>query len=132
MEVTGVVVHLPDLDDGVANGIAMRIEDSAGQVRNVADGRRDRIVDDEQIVVGIERQVIGIERPFRLRRRAHELFGEDAGGIKRACGEGGGAEAEACKEAAAGVEVCIHGMAFRYWYPGATIVLWREGVVFFH
>ena len=54
------------------------------------------VVDDEQIVVGIERQLIGIKRAFGLRRRERERFGKGAGR-----GEEGGGEAKSRQEAAA-------------------------------
>lgn len=39
-----------------------------------ADSRRDRIVDDQQVVVGVERQFVGIERSFSLPRRLGQRF----------------------------------------------------------
>src|SRR5437016_4680866 len=53
VEVDSTVVYLPDLDDGPRDGISVRAEDAAGQVGDVADGRRDRVIDDHQIVVGV-------------------------------------------------------------------------------
>ena len=68
VEVDAVGVALPDLDDGVADRVALGVEDAAGQVRDLADGRRDGVVDDDQVVVGVERQLVGVERPLGLAR----------------------------------------------------------------
>ena len=70
VQIDAVVVHLPDFDQGVADGRAARIEDAAAQVGDLADGRSDAVVDDDQVVVRVERQVIRIERAFGLPRRA--------------------------------------------------------------
>src|SRR5688572_18115374 len=66
MQVRSVVIALPDFDGRIANRLAPRVEDTAGEMRNLADGGRDPVVDDEQIIVRVERQLIGIERPFGL------------------------------------------------------------------
>ena len=71
--VAGVQVHLvgvalPDLDGRIPHGAPGRAQDAAGQVRDLADGRGDVIVDDDQVVVGIERQLVRVERPFRQGR----------------------------------------------------------------
>ena len=61
-----VVVALPNLDDCVAERLAIGVENPAAEVRDLADRGRDAVVDEEQIVVGIERQLVGIERPLGL------------------------------------------------------------------
>ena len=40
-----------------------------------------RVVDDDQVVVGVERQMIRIERAFGLPRRERERFGERTGHV---------------------------------------------------
>ena len=45
-------------------------------MRDLSDRRRDRIVNNDEIVVGIERQLVGIERPLGLPR------GNDAAGLR--------------------------------------------------
>ena len=84
-----MAVDLPDLDEGVADRVAPGVEDPAAQVGDLADGRRDAVVDDQQVVVGVERQLVGIERPLGLGRRPDQLVGEDA----RASVNGGRARA---------------------------------------
>ena len=61
-------------------GLPVGVEDPAGQVGDLADGRGDAVVDDDQVVVGVERQLVGVERPLGQRRGAGELLGEQAAG----------------------------------------------------
>ena len=44
-------------------GLPDGLEHAAGQVRDFADGRRDVVVDDDQIVIGVERHLVGIKGP---------------------------------------------------------------------
>ena len=78
MKIDAVIVYLPDLDDGILDGRAARVQDAAGEVGNVAHGRRDRIIDDDQVIVGIERQLVRIEGPLGQAGGARKLFGEGA------------------------------------------------------
>ena len=55
VDVGAVDVGLPDLDERVANGRAVLGEQPAGEMRDLADGRRQPVVDDQEIVVGVER-----------------------------------------------------------------------------
>ncbi len=53
-------------------------------VRDLAYGRRDRVIDNDEVVVRVQRQLLGIERPFRdpsraPQSRAHQLFRKRAG-----------------------------------------------------
>ena len=73
------VIDLPDLDECVANGAATRIQDSARQMGDLTHGRRDRIIDDQQVVIGVEREFVGIKRAFGLGRRAYQFLGKYAG-----------------------------------------------------
>src|SRR6476646_3987276 len=59
-DVGAVVVRLPDLDEGAADGRAVLIEHAAAHPGDGSDCGRDGVVDDDQIVVEIERQFIGI------------------------------------------------------------------------
>ena len=89
MQIHAVAVDLPDLDEGVANRRAGRGQNPPAQVRDDADRRRHAVPDDDQIVIGVERESIRIERPFSLPRRERELFseqprnGEEVGSRKR-------------------------------------------------
>jgi len=81
-------------------------------VRDLTDRGCNAIIYDDEVVVGIERQVVGIKRPFRLTRRERELFGEEA--AKQAGrAERRGSESHAAKKKAAGLERrgFIHGHA---------------------
>ena len=85
VEVDALAIDLPDLDDGVADRVAFRIEQAAGEVGDLADGGGDAVVDDEKIVVGIEWEVGGVERTFGLFGGERELFGEGTGRGERQC-----------------------------------------------
>ena len=78
VEVSALVIGLPDFDQGIAHRIAMFVEDATGQPSDLADGRRDAVVHDDEVVVRIERQLVGIERTLRLLRRACQRLGESA------------------------------------------------------
>ena len=106
LEVDAVTVALPEFDDRVANRVAMGVEDPAAQMRHVPHGGSDGIVDDEQVIVGIERQLGRVIWPFLDARRAGQFLGEGTAGC-----EGRGAEGErAEKSAAAGKH---HGVVHR-------------------
>ena len=56
----------------------MLVKDPTRQPGDLADRRRDAVVHDDEIVVGIERQLVGIERPLGLLRCARQRLGERA------------------------------------------------------
>ena len=66
VNVDTVFVDLPDLDNCVADRFFSEAENTASQVRHVANGWGDSVVNDQQVVVDVERQLIGIERTFCL------------------------------------------------------------------
>src|SRR5207248_11624056 len=68
-----------DFDHGIFDGAARVVENLAGQVRDLADGRRRRVADLDQIVVLIQREPRRVERAFRQSRGAGQLFGKQAG-----------------------------------------------------
>src|SRR6266511_5600129 len=76
MKVSPAVVALPNFDDCVPNRFACGTEDSSAHVGNLAHARSQRVVDDDQIVVGIERQMIWVERAFGLTWRENQLLRE--------------------------------------------------------
>jgi hypothetical protein len=76
VEIGAVIVGLPDLDQRISHRLAMLVEDASGQPGDLADGRRDAVVHDDQVVVGIERELVGIERTLGLLRRARQSLGE--------------------------------------------------------
>ena len=84
VQVDALGVALPDLDQGVADRVALGVEDPAGQVGDLADGRGDAVVDDEQVVVGVERELVRVERPLGLGRGAGQLLGEQPAGGEQA------------------------------------------------
>ena len=48
------------------------------------DGRGDPVVDDDQVVVGVQRQLVRVERTFGPGRRGGELLGEQPRVVKKA------------------------------------------------
>ncbi len=74
MEIGAILVYLPDLDDAVPHGFSPRVEDFSAEMRDLAHGRRDRVVDDEQIVISVQRKFVGIKRTLGLPRRPHQCF----------------------------------------------------------
>src|SRR5262249_22120881 len=96
----------PDLDLGVPDRVSVPIEDATGQVGDLADGRREGVVDEDQVIVAIEGEPVRVEGPFGQRRGAGERFGGPAAGLE----EGGAERPE--EEAAIGMfERCGHGCA---------------------
>src|SRR6185369_4665121 len=79
MEVNAIAVALPDFDEGVPDGIAAAIQDAAAQVSDFADGRGEAVIDDDEVIIGVERQFVRVKRAFGLGGRAQELLGEGAG-----------------------------------------------------
>ena len=94
VQIHALVVHLPDFHERVANRLTARVQNPSAEVGDVTKSRRDAIIDDDEVVIGVERQVVGIERPFRLARRAHEFISEESGN-----GEKRGSETQAANEA---------------------------------
>ena len=76
VDVGAVVVDLPDLDQGVPDRVALGVENTAEKMGHFAHGRSDRVVDDQEVVVGVERELVGIERPLSLRGRPHQFVRE--------------------------------------------------------
>src|SRR4051794_9688055 len=95
MQVHTAAVHLPDLDHGITERAATCRENATAQVCDLADGWCDRVVDDQQVIVGIEWQLIGVKGPFGKPRRSCQLLGEGA-----ANAECGNAECKAAAEKA--------------------------------
>ena len=64
LEVRAVLVALPDLNDRIAERFSPGVEEPATEVRDLADGGGDRVVDFQQVVVGVERKFLRKERPL--------------------------------------------------------------------
>src|SRR5262249_23185868 len=84
VDVHRIGVALPDLDGGVANRRPRGPEDAAGEVSDLTHGRGDLVVNDEQVVVCVEREFVRIEGAFGEGGRTEQLVGEQpAGGEER-------------------------------------------------
>ena len=74
--------HLPDLDQGVADRVALGVEDAAGQVGDLADGRGDRVVDDRAGRCRCRAAACPGRTAPRSAGRPDQLLGEGAAGRK--------------------------------------------------
>ena len=102
MEIGPIVVALPDFHHRVAKRLAVGAQDFAREVRDGPDRGGELVVDDNQVVIGIEREFVRVKRPFRLSRRAGELRGECTGLPVIREPEGGSAAGGSGEEMAAG------------------------------
>ena len=76
-EVGRHAIDLPDLNNCVADRFAVGPKDAAAQVSNFPNGRGCRVVDNDQVVVRVERKLVRIKRALgHPWRRPHERFGE--------------------------------------------------------
>ena len=101
MEVGAKVINLPDFDERVAKWRAGGVENLPAQMGDNADRGRDRIVDDQKVIVGVQRKMVGIERPLGglgCADTALEFLGEDAALEEPGRGRGGDGEAERGEE----------------------------------
>src|SRR5262245_10616830 len=78
MQIDSVAINLPDLDHSVSNRTSLGIEQLASEMRDLSNRRRNAVVDDDQIVVRIEREPVRIKRPFRLPWSQRKRFGKCA------------------------------------------------------
>ena len=87
MEIDLIGIALPDLDHGILHRVAADVEDSADEMGDFAHSRGGAVVDDDEIVIGVEGELIGVEGPFGEGGCPHELFGEQSGGYEERCPE---------------------------------------------
>lgn len=83
VDISAVVVRLPDLDQSIANRLTALIENTATQPCDLADCRSNVVADDDQVVVPVERQPVRIIRPERLGRSKNKLLGKAPGTANR-------------------------------------------------
>jgi hypothetical protein len=110
VEIGPVAVDLPDLDYRPSHWFASGVEHATSEMGNLPNPRREGVVEDQQVVVGVEGKLVGIEGPFGRRRSSREFFRQQAG-----CGEGGRHEGRVLQElATVGEEVVdIHRLSLR-------------------
>src|ERR1051326_7041898 len=94
VQINTLVVHLPDLHQCVANRLAAAIEHPPAQVRDRSQRGGDAVINDDEIVVSVQRKVVGVKRTFGLLRRANQFLSKSAWN-----GEEGRSEAQAAEEA---------------------------------
>src|SRR4029079_7144511 len=83
MQVRPVVVPLPNFNQRIADGIAVGVENSSAKVCDFADRGSYRFVNDQQVIVGIQGQLVGIKRPLGLSRSANQLLGKSSASAER-------------------------------------------------
>jgi hypothetical protein len=110
MEIGGVVVDLPDFDQGVPERVATAVKDAPAQIGDLADRRGKPVVDDQQVIVGVERHLVRIEWPLGLRWGLHQLLSKRAG--RHQSGDADCPDRRAAQEMPAGVNPlgCFHGL----------------------
>src|SRR5512133_2443634 len=77
-EVGAFAVYLPKLDHRISDGVTSPLDESSAQMRDFAYGRRDRIVNNQQVIIRVERKSARVERTFLNLRCARELLGKRA------------------------------------------------------
>src|SRR5258707_213113 len=74
------MVRAPNLDGAIADGLAVGVQQFAAQMGDRSDGGGDGIIDDDQIIVGVQRKFGRGEKalfhPRRLRLGAPDLAGK--------------------------------------------------------
>ena len=79
VQVNAIGVAPPDFDEGIANRISPGIKNPPAHPRDLAHGGRKSIVDHEQVVVRVERQMVGIGRTFSGRWSPPQRLRKGAG-----------------------------------------------------
>ena len=78
VDVRAVRIALPNLHRRTAHRFAARPEHASAQVSDVTDRGRDCIVHDDEIIVRVERQMVGIKWPLGLLRCERQHLGKCA------------------------------------------------------
>src|SRR6478752_4468242 len=83
MQISPAIVALPNFYCRVPNRVPLTIENSSTQIRDLAHTGSQLVIDDQEIVVRIQRQLVRIKRPLGLGWRLHQLLGKHPGNIQR-------------------------------------------------
>src|SRR5262249_54177162 len=78
VQVDTLAIRLPDLDESISNRVSLLIQDPPAQMRDLPDGWRDSLIDNDEVVIRVQRQFVGIKRSFGLPRGAHQVLSECA------------------------------------------------------
>src|SRR5437867_1802941 len=78
VQINAVIVHLPDFDQRVADRVAAAVQNPTAEVGDLAHGRRERVVDDDEVVVGVQRKVVRVKWAFGLAWGAHQFLSQSA------------------------------------------------------
>lgn len=106
VQVDAMVIHLPDLHHRIPDRTSVGRQNSAAQVGDFSQCRSDRVIEDDQVIVCIQRHLVRVERTFRHLGRGSQFFSEDSTVQEQGCTR----EAESTDEvSAAGVKKRIVG-----------------------
>src|SRR5579871_746741 len=78
VDVGSLAVHLPDLHKRVSDWFAGGAQDATGEMCDFTDSGCDGVVDDQQVVVGIKRHLVGIVGSLGKRGSSGEFLREQA------------------------------------------------------
>ena len=83
-------VALPDLDRCALDRVSLAVENPTGDVGDLADGGRDAVADDDEVVIPVERELTWIKRALGALGGRGEVGGEKSSrGVEgRACRAG--------------------------------------------
>lgn len=87
LQVSAVLIALPDLDHRIPQRLTTRVKNPAAEVRDFPHSRRDAVVDDQQVVIGVDWKFGGVERSFVGRRCSREFFRERASRGESGCSQ---------------------------------------------
>jgi hypothetical protein len=87
VKISAMVVRLPDFDDRATDRSAGGIENTAAEPGDRAHCRGDGVVEDQQVVIPIERQVVRVVGAFCLRRGLDQRVGERAANREERAGQ---------------------------------------------
>jgi hypothetical protein len=78
VQVNAVTIGLPNFNQHVSKWVSTSIQNAPGEMRDLADRGSDGIVDDNEVVVRIQRKVVRIKWALGLLGREEQLFGKGA------------------------------------------------------
>src|SRR5262245_38408572 len=88
MEVGAVLVNLPNLNQRASYRLSARVQYPSAEVGDLAHGGSQGIVDHNQVIIGVERELVWIEGPLGLSRSLYKLRGKCSRHSKSRCPKG--------------------------------------------
>ena len=78
MTVNPLIIHLPNFDPGIWDGIALHVRDLSMKMRDGSNSRCNCVINTNEIVIGILRKLVWIKWPLGHWRRDCKSFSEGA------------------------------------------------------